>query len=265
VSVLIKSARLFSQIGNEYGNPDYNDSGEPEKALPLLLRSLTIRENLFLQDSANVTNQTNVAVSLRDLAEIYSVQDEYGKAKELLQKALAIHENLAKQDSGNYLSEAHLGFCLNKLGTVLMKDNQFDESLKLHERAVKIYEKLSRQDPNSIALTFTLGVAYEDFADVYVKKKQFGEALKIYQRAFDLVKLSNANQTSFETNIAESRITLNLGKTKQNLSQNRSSYCKDFQDSSQLISKVKNETRLSPTNTAIYEEVKKLTQDSKCK
>jgi serine/threonine protein kinase len=115
VSVLIKSARLFSQIGNEYGNPDYNDSGEPEKALPLLLRSLTIRENLFLQDSANVTNQTNVAVSLRDLAEIYSVQDEYGKAKELLQKALAIHENLAKQDSGNYLSEAHLGFCLNKL------------------------------------------------------------------------------------------------------------------------------------------------------
>ncbi len=262
--VLNNGALLFSQIGNEYGNPDYNDFGEPEKALPLLLKSLSIREKLHQRDSTNLTDYTNIAVSHRDLAEIYVVQNELGKAKESLQKALAIHEDLAKRDSDNIISQAGLGFCLYKLGTVLMIDGQTEESLKLHQRSVSIYQKLYQQDPKSMALAYTLGLSLERFADTYFAKKEFANALEIYRRSVDLIKLCNTDNSTFETNIAQSRTTLKLGKTKQNLSQNCESFTTDFQTAFQLIDKVKNETRLSPTNSAIYEEAKKLAENIKC-
>lgn len=262
--VLNTGALLFSQIGNEYGNPDYNDFGEPEKALPLLLKSLSIREKLFQKDSNSVTYYTNIAVSYRDLAEIYVAQNEIGKAKESLQKALAIHEDLAKRDSDNYLSRAHLGFCLNKLGSVLTKDGQYHNSLKIHRRSVAIYEKLHQEDPKSIAIAYTLGLSLEDFADTYFAKKEFPKALEVYQRGLDLIKQAITDETSVETNLALSRVTLKLGKTKNNLSQNCNSSSKDFQTAFRIIDKVKNEARLSPTNIAIHDEAKQLAENGQC-
>jgi eukaryotic-like serine/threonine-protein kinase len=263
--ILSNGASLFSQIGNELGNPDYNDSGEPEKALPLLQKALSLREKQFNKDSTSITNYSNIAVSYRDLAEVYLAQKELPKAVESLQKALSIHEELALKDNDGMLTQANVAFSSYKLGTALMQSGRLDESLKLNQKSVAIYERLSNSDPDSVAVKYTLGLSLEKLADTLFAKKDIVSALKNYERSFDLINKSMTDETATELVIAKSRVSLKLGKTRQSLNQNCNSYFLDFENSVSGLEKVKLDDNLSPTNNEYYMEAKKLVESSNCR
>ncbi len=264
--VLNNSALLFSQIGNELGNGDYNDSGETEKALPLLQRALSLREKQYKQTPEGFTNYANIGVSLRDLGEVYMAQKDLPNAVESFQKALNIHEELAQKDANGMLSQANVAFSSYKLGIAFIRVGRLDESLKLNKHAVSIYKRLHTQDMDSVAIGYTYGISLEKLADTLFAQKVFDVALENYERSFELINKSmgSETETSTELLIAKSRVSLKLGKTKQNLNQVCKTYLSDFKTSYQTLEKVKNDDHLSPTNNEYLSEAKKLFDSANC-
>ena len=217
-SILLLSCSLFSAIAysatTEHDANQLNEQavvlyqqGRYQEAISLTQESLKIREKILGPD------HTKVAVSLSNLAMMYSALDKYDEALSMQQRAQAIFEktlgpnhvdttnslrNLGKlyQQLGLYdqallmlqralmIREKELGLnhfsvahSLSSLGSIYQELGHYDQALLVNQRALKIREKVLGPDhPDTAESLNNLALIYENLGN-------YDEALPLLQRA----------------------------------------------------------------------------------
>jgi CHAT domain-containing protein/Tfp pilus assembly protein PilF len=147
-------------------------AGKYDEALPLVERSLEIRERILGPE------HRDVAALIHSKAVLCWLKGDYSKAEPLFQQALRIRERALG------LEHRDVAISLNSLG-ILYKDQSKDvEAERLYHRALDIWEKALGPDHPEVALPLNnLAIIYDDRGE-YVKAESFYQrALTIWEKA----------------------------------------------------------------------------------
>lgn len=242
---------IYSNIGNQLGNPDYNDLGKPAEAMIYIQKSLTLRQKLVEKNPESYSSQNVLGIGYKDVGDIFLAQKKVVEAIENYEKALSIHQKLAENDEKNVNMQGTIAFDLNKLGNALLQNGEIEKSLEKHRESVLIMEKIYVSNKANIMFAHTLASSLESLGDALVVKKQFADALSVYKRSLELEEGMNSNQADreFQRNIA--RLYFKLGKLKNEHLKNQlqpQEIASDFQKSVEFFTQIKSKSFLSPTN-----------------
>jgi len=112
-----------------------------------------------------------VAISLRALACVYTVQKRYKEAEPLYRRALEIYENARGPE------QLDVAICSNNVGNVLKWQRRSQEAMPFYQRALAIREKLQGQEHLDLAPVLN------NLADANERRRHYAEAEPLYQRA----------------------------------------------------------------------------------
>ena len=207
-AALAEAARLNDEIIKLY------QQGRYDKALPLAMRAVEIRERLLGSHSDTVQSLNNLGMVLQALGDpssaipylvralaivehlkgpahpdtasslsnlagvVYKTGDLPG-ARRYLERALAIYEQTLPPDHPD------LARTLNNLGGVLHKMGNLPGARVYYERALAINEKvLGPADPETAAALNNLGVLLRDMNDLEGAQRYMESALAAYEKAY---------------------------------------------------------------------------------
>ncbi|HKX30037.1 MAG TPA: tetratricopeptide repeat-containing protein, partial [Blastocatellia bacterium] len=143
-----------------------------DQALPLVERSLQIRERVLGPDHRLVANSVN------GLAIIYSQKGEYAKAAPLFLRALTVLEKVLGPD---HLQVSNL---LNNLGNFYYLYGKYPEAERFHRRALTIRERAPGAEPLLVAQSLhNLGSVYDVLGDYVRAESAYQRALNIREKA----------------------------------------------------------------------------------
>ncbi len=141
------------------------DRGHYAQAEPLLLRALTMREQVLGSE------HLDTADILAALAWLYVLQGKYEQARPLYQRALAIREQARGPEHPDTAST------LDNLALVCRVQGEYSQAEALHQRALAIREQaLGPEHPDTM---FSL----VNLADVYTAQQKYEQAEALYRRA----------------------------------------------------------------------------------
>lgn len=158
--VFPEAARLLHQTGRYLV-----ERAQYKEAQPLLERALALREQM-LGDS-----NTDVAISMNDLAGLYYQRGEYRKALPLLKRALEIYEQVQGLDALEVANN------LDGLARLYQAQSQYEDALPLYQQALALREQVLEQNHPALATSFN------NLAELYFAKGEYGQALPFAQRA----------------------------------------------------------------------------------
>jgi len=147
----------------------YRAQGAYDKAEPLYVRALAIREQVL------GPMHPHVAQSLNNLAALYQAQGAYAKVEPLYVRALAISEKA--------LGPTHpdVAPCLNNLAELYREQGTYDKAEPLYVRALAIVEKaLGPMHPH-------VAKSLNNLAQLYLAQGAYAKAEPLYVRALAIV------------------------------------------------------------------------------
>ena len=143
----------------------YQDLGDYEKALTLILKAVEINEKYFGE------NNLQHIILLNDLGLLYYDLGEYKKAKKLYLKAKKIADQTIASD------HAQMAILFNNLALLHQDDGDSEQALACFKKAYEIEKKILEESHPDLALSLhNIGTVYHDL-DNYEK------ALYYYQAA----------------------------------------------------------------------------------
>ena len=149
------------------------DAGKPGEAIPLSERAVAMQEKLL------GPNHLAVAVTLHNLALLYSDRGEFGKAEPLYQRVLAIWEQA--------LGPEHplVANALNNLANLYNFTGDYTKAELLYLRALAIREKVLGPDHPEVAWALaSLGAIYFLKGDYEKAETLYKRSLAIRERVF---------------------------------------------------------------------------------
>ena len=147
-----------------WGNASYK-TGEYKEAEKPLRRSLKIREKLLGPDN------TNIALSLNELALLLKSQGKYEESEPLYKKSLEIRETKNHPD----VAES-----LNNLAGLYYSQGKYAEAEPLYQRSLGIVEKALGKDHPDVAKPLN------NLAELYRAQGKYAEAEPLYQRSLGI-------------------------------------------------------------------------------
>lgn len=150
----------------------HTEKEEYEKAEPLYLQALEIREKLFGAE------HPTVAETCADLARFYSQTENQSQTESFASRAVTIRQKTL--DPNHPLT----GYALMDYGNYLLDSQKFEESKEMLTRALSILENsIESNDPHFAKAIHSLGYVYDTIGE-------FNTALQFYQR--ELATVENA-------------------------------------------------------------------------
>jgi tetratricopeptide (TPR) repeat protein len=146
----------------------YDSQGRYGEAEPLLVRSLSIREQQL------GTNHPHVATSLNNLAELYDSQGRYGEAEPMYMRSLSIRE----QQLGN--DHPDVATSLNGLANLYESQGRYGEAEALYVRSLSIREQQLGADHPDVAESL------QDLAYLYYLQGRYAEAEPLYVQSLSM-------------------------------------------------------------------------------
>jgi tetratricopeptide (TPR) repeat protein len=146
----------------------YRFQGRYSEAEPLLVRSLSIREQRLGAD------HPDVAQSFNNLAALYESQGRYTKAEPLLVRSLSIVE---QQLGANHPDVAT---SLNNLALLYRSQGRYSEAEPLFVRSLSIYEQQLGADHSDVATSLN------NLALLYKSQGRYSEAEPLFVRSFSI-------------------------------------------------------------------------------
>ncbi|SFV89327.1 hypothetical protein MNB_SUP05-SYMBIONT-5-542 [hydrothermal vent metagenome] len=148
--------------------------------------------------------QPDVAMTLNNLAVLYSNQDQNTQAKKAYDEALEIYQTLAKTNPDVY--QPDVATTLNNLARLYSNQNQNTQAEKSYDKALEIYRTLAKTNPDvyqpNVATTLNnLAVLYRNQNQNTQAEKAYDEALEIYQT------LAKTNLDVYGIDLARALIT----------------------------------------------------------
>jgi len=139
------------------------------RAEPLLRRALAIADDVL------APADPQILPILRNLADLYVVENELCRAEALYRRSLAILEREVGPDS------LGVSAALDDLAAVYMATRRFELAEPLYRRALAIFEAAFGVDN----LHVTIGL--NDLADLYVAEERYLEAEPLYRRSLAIL------------------------------------------------------------------------------
>jgi tetratricopeptide (TPR) repeat protein len=178
------------------------EQGRYAEAEPLYKRAVAIYEQALqyealrggfpaLESREAKLVQHVLAVTLNNLAELYSTQGRYAEAEPLHKRSLAIKE---KALDPNHIAVAT---SLNNLGKLYTKQHRYAEAEPLYKRSLAINEKAL--GPNDPAVATSLN----NWAELYSAQSRYAEAEPMYKRSLAI------NEKVYGTNHPDVATALN--------------------------------------------------------
>jgi len=145
--------------------------GKHDEAMPLVKRSLEIRERIL------GPSHRDVAAALNALANIYWNKGEYAKAEPLYQRALTIFEMALGPE------DPRVAITLNNLAALYWNKGDYVKPEPLAQRALAIMERaFGREHPNVALVVNCLAIIHSSRGDYAKAEPLFGRALAIWER-----------------------------------------------------------------------------------
>ncbi len=260
--VINTAAEIFTSIGNNLGNPDYNDLGKTTEAIPFLQKTLSIRQRLADKYPNSNSHLNLLGIAFKDLGDIFLAKGDEEKATQNYKKALEIHKSLAEKDDKNALARATVAYDLTKLGNALLKKGEIEQAFDKHLEAVAILEKSYLVDEGNIMIAHSLANSLESLGDSFAAKKQNNEALSNYNRSLQIEEGLNSKQTNAEFQRKIAQIYYKIGKTKTNIRKQCTEASAAFRKSIEMFNQIQTKSSLSPSNLNIMQESQKAIENS---
>jgi tetratricopeptide (TPR) repeat protein len=152
-----------------------------------------------LKHDRELGNEYNVAMTLNNLAFLYSNTNRYEPAEKYYLEALELYRKLAQANPNAYLSD--VAMTLNNLAILYYETNRYEPAEKHYSEALDIRRKLAQANPNAylsdVAMTLNnLGILYNDTNHYEPAEKYYLEALDIYR------KLAQTNPNAYLSGVA---------------------------------------------------------------
>jgi len=158
-------ANLYDGLGNIYRH-----LGQYSQALPLLERSLELRQNLLGE------NHSSIATSYNNLAEFYRLTGQYREALQFYEKNLNICQKVLGE---NHLETARN---YNNLALLYQSIGELTKALLVHKKALKVKVKnLGEKHPLTAS-------SYNNLAWLYRLMGEYSKALPLYKKFLKIFK-----------------------------------------------------------------------------
>ncbi|GBO55492.1 kinesin light chain [Pseudanabaena sp. lw0831] len=147
----------------------YYYQGKYNKAEPLYLRSLEIREREL------GVEHSSVATSLNNLAELYNSQGNYNEAEPLYLRSLDIKEHQQEVDHPN------VAISLNNLAELYHSQGKYSEAEPLYLRSLDIKVHQQEVDHPDVAISLN------NLAGLYHSQGKYSEAETLFLRSLEIM------------------------------------------------------------------------------
>jgi CHAT domain-containing protein/Tfp pilus assembly protein PilF len=146
-------------------------AGKQDEAMPLVERSLEIRERILGPD------HRDVAATLHALASTHWNKGEYAKAEPLYQRALTIFERALSPE------DPRIAITLNSLAALYWNKGDYVKAEPLAQRALAVMERaFGREHPNVAMVVNSLAIIHSSRGDYAKAEPLFWRALEIWER-----------------------------------------------------------------------------------
>ena len=178
------------------------------KAAIYYQKALVIRRRLA--QSNPKTYELDVAMTLNNLALLYSYTQRFSESEEMYKEALSIRRCLAQSNPQAY--EPYVAHTLNNLANLYSDTQRFSESEEMYKEALAIY-RLAQSNPQ--AYEPDVAVTLNNLANLYYKAQRFSESEAMYKEALAIRRrLAQSNLQAYESDLAGTLYNIGLLKVK---------------------------------------------------
>ncbi len=144
------------------------EQGQYADAIPLAERTLAILQQVLGQD------HPDIAISLNDLALLYSSQGRYSEAEPLYRQALEMNQRLLGDEHPDVATS------LNNLGFLYSSQGRYSEAEPLYRQALQMRKRLLRDEHPDVAQSLN------NLALLYSGQGRYSEAEPLYRQALEM-------------------------------------------------------------------------------
>ena len=193
----------YSKLGNQLGNPNYPNVGDPSGALVELERAAAVFEKALPAHPTNAVFRRNLAIAHSNIADVLTALKRPADALAHQRQALTSFESQAAADPANFAARNDVAISLSKVAEMLDASGQITAAVREFERALTIHLKMAAADPANDTLKLELASDYNRLATTQAKLGARADALANHTRAVAMSReLQRENPANVELSVA---------------------------------------------------------------
>ena len=192
-----------SKLGNQLGNPNYPNVGDPAGALEELERAAAVFEKALPAHPTNAVFRRNLAIANSNIADVLTALKRPAEALARQRQALTSFEALAAADPANVAARNDVAISLSKIAEMLDASGHSTDAVREYERALAIHQAMAAADPANDTLKLELASDYNRLATTQAKLGARDAALANHTRAVTMSRdLQRENPANVELSVA---------------------------------------------------------------
>jgi eukaryotic-like serine/threonine-protein kinase len=193
----------YSKLGNQLGNPNYPNVGDPAGALVQLERSAATFQKALITHPTNGVFQRNLAIALSNIADVLTALKRPADALARQRQALAAFEAQSAADPANAAARNDVAISLSKIAEMMDAAGDSAGAVREFERALAIHVAMAAADRANDSLTLELASDYNRLATSQAKLGARDAALANHTRAVTMSRsLQRENPANVELSVA---------------------------------------------------------------
>jgi eukaryotic-like serine/threonine-protein kinase len=192
-----------SKLGNQLGNPNFPNVGDPGGALQELERAAAVFEKALPAHPSNAVFRRNLAIANSNIADVLTALKRPAEALARQRQALTSFEALAAADPANVAARNDVAISLSKIAEMLDGSGHSTDAVREYERALAIHQAMAAADPANDTLKLELASDYNRLATTQAKLGARDAALANHTRAVTMSRdLQRENPANVELSVA---------------------------------------------------------------
>ncbi len=175
--------RNHLKLGDSWGNPNFPNLGEREKALEHFRRVLEIAARVSVAEPANAQLRSYFYLAHERIGDLEALAGDIDGALASYQQSEEVTQKLLDRDPSNVYYRRHLAVLYQKLSNLLLKQRKDVIGAREHARqAFKIVSALAKYAPTDADMQSMLAVSYERLGDVQDYSGDLAGAIEYYRK-----------------------------------------------------------------------------------
>src|SRR5262249_14867064 len=148
-------------------------------------QAIAIWENLTQEFPDKPLHAFNLAISYRNVGDLFLDRAEFTKAREAFEKALSLNQDLVAQhdDAKNGAYRQHLATSYYRLGLCHQLNQELDDAENAFHHALKLRRELVRDFPTKPEFIHQLAESLNGWGSWLTSRGEFQEAKQAYREA----------------------------------------------------------------------------------
>ena len=203
VATIRQLSTAHSKLGNQLGNPNFPNVGDPAGALVELERAVAVLTKGLAANPSNATFRRSLAIGHSNVADVLVALKRPDEALARQRQALASFEALAAADPANAAAKNDVAISVSKIAEMLDNAGRSAEAVPEFQRALDIHLALAKVDPANESMKLELASDYNRLATAQTKTGARQAALANHTRAVAMIReLQQKNPANVELRVA---------------------------------------------------------------